>query len=129
LWGRQYLDTPEIYNKRLEVDWANAVAKKRFRDVVARADDEGFAGVRTELQECKEAYRKHFPLLVRVFNHYCCTFTEGEDSVYQLRSNAWALMVKELKLASPESKHCQATNCQNAFVGTSHIHREKVQSS
>jgi hypothetical protein len=72
------------------------------------------------LQECKEAYRKHFPVLVRVFNHYCCTFTEGEDSVYQLKANAWVLMVKELRLASQESKHCQATNCQNAFVGASH---------
>jgi len=48
--GRQYLDTREIYDKRLEVDWANAVAKRRFRDVVAKADDDSFAGIKTELQ-------------------------------------------------------------------------------
>jgi hypothetical protein len=63
-------------------------------------------------------YRRYFPLLVRVFNHYCCSSSEGDDSVYCLKANAWALMVKELKLASQDSKHCKHTNCQNAFVGT-----------
>ena len=55
--GRQYLDTREVFDRRLDVDWEHAVAKRRFRDVIARSDDDGSEGLTEELHECKEVRR------------------------------------------------------------------------
>lgn len=49
--GKAFFDYKAVYDKRIENDWNNAISKQRFRKVIAKADDEGAAGLKEELQE------------------------------------------------------------------------------
>jgi hypothetical protein len=46
----------------VQVDWKNAIQKKRFLMVMARNDDDGFAGLKEELQEVEDEFNSVYPV-------------------------------------------------------------------
>jgi hypothetical protein len=45
-----------------QVDWHNATLKKRFLMVMARNDDDGFAGLKEELKEVEDEFASIYPV-------------------------------------------------------------------
>ena len=45
-----------------QVDWHNATLKKRFLMVMARNDDDGFAGLKEELKEVEDEFGSIYPV-------------------------------------------------------------------
>jgi hypothetical protein len=116
--GRAYFDATNIYAKRLATDWGNAITKSRFQMVMAKADDEGVAGLKEELDETREVFSRFFPMLCQLFNYYCALSIETDESLFSMKFNSWTSLVRDLGLASKKSKYCKPADCDNIFVAT-----------
>jgi len=114
--GKAFFDYKAVYDKRIENDWNNAISKQRFRKVIAKADDEGAAGLKEELQETMEVFQEYGAVLARTFNYYTCGQTEADDSMFTLKMNAWGQLSRDMGFANNKSKFCKTADVDNVFI-------------
>jgi len=116
--GKNFFDDDVIYEKRLHLEWNNALTKGRFIKVMAKADDDGVAGIAEELEETREVLMLHFAMIARLFNYYCCLQPDNDEAMFSMKFNAWATLCRDLKLSNQKSKYCKPADCDNVFVAT-----------
>jgi hypothetical protein len=62
--------------------------------VMAKADDDGAAGLKEELEETQEVFSRFFPMLCQLFDYYCALSNETDESLFSMKFNSWTSLVR-----------------------------------
>ena len=80
------------------------LGEERFKRFVSKNDDDVRAGgenVQKELEEIKDAFKKHYGDILRMFDYYCAVSTAQGKSAHAMQQNSYMKMVQDCDLVNP----------------------------
>jgi hypothetical protein len=108
--SRTYWDSPEVYERAFELDWARC-SVMRFRRMLGVGDDAEGDSV---LESVKRVLKAHVETIYAAFRYYS-SLDQSHDG-YQVGLNSFTMFVTDCRIADKDSNYCRLKDLDMLFI-------------
>ncbi|KAL1530238.1 hypothetical protein AB1Y20_001153 [Prymnesium parvum] len=127
--SRSYWDTPTVYKRGFEMDWAR-INSERFSSVVLpyklERDGESRRAA-LDMARLRDAIDAHKEMLYSMFSYYSVSTGQRGDRLSCWSMAKFVRFVDECNLVDPNSESCRLVDLENAFIAS--MQMAKMQTS
>ena len=124
--SKDFFDTPEVKNLKMEADFGRALAGGLGRFILQYDDDEGAGkdaakkasaaelAANAEVVEVRQVLCKYHDVYFTLFDVYAAL--GGGDSMHEMSINEFGEFVRDFQLADKKSKYCRKEDLDRLFI-------------